>query len=162
MRWNDDSTTWVPMALLKNAEPLMLAEYAKSMKISREPTFLWWVPYTLYKRSRLLSKVKALLHKNNLKFGIEVPCNIKHTLQLDKVNNNNAWRHAISKEMSNVKIAFKFVPKDDNPPVGYKHIRCHLISVVKMDLPYFRCGELMIIKNVGIFRILCRNLACSF
>ena len=27
---------------------------------------------------------------------------------------------------------------------------------------YFRCGELMIIKNVGIFRIIFRNLACSF
>ena len=36
--------------------------------------------------------------------------------------------------MSNVKIAFKFVPKDDNPPVGYKQIRCHLIFDVKMDL----------------------------
>ena len=49
------------MVLLKNAEPIMLAEYAKSMKISREPAFLWWVPYTLHERSQLHSEVKAFL-----------------------------------------------------------------------------------------------------
>ena len=36
--------------------------------------------------------------------------------------------------MSNVKVAFKFIPKDRPPPVGYKQIRCHLIFDVKMDL----------------------------
>ena len=134
VRWNDNSTTWVPMGLLKNAEPLMLAEYAKTMKIDKEPAFLWWVPHTLRKKSRFLSKVKALLHKNNLKFGIEVPRNIKHALLLDKTNGDNTWRNAISKEISNVKVAFKFIPKAGPPPVGYKQIRCHLIFDVKMDL----------------------------
>ena len=93
-----------------------------------------WVQYTLRKRSRLLSKVQALKHKNNLKFGIEVPSNIKHALQLDKHNGDNAWSDAISKEMSNVKVSFKFVPKDDPPPVGYKQIKCHQIFDDKMDL----------------------------
>ena len=122
------------MGLLKNAEPLMLAEYAKTMKIDKEPAFLWWVLHTLRKTGRFLSKVKALLNKNNLKFGIEVPRNIKHALLLDKTNGDNAWRNAISKEMSNVKVAFKFIPKGRPPPVGYKQIRCHLIFDVKMDL----------------------------
>ena len=130
MRWNDDSTTWVPMGLLKNAEPIMLAEYAKTMKIGKEPAFLWWGPHTLHKRSHFLSKVKALLYKNNLKFGTEVPCNIKHALSLDKANGDNAWRKTISREMSTVKVAFKFMSKDNSLPVGYKQIRCHLIFVV--------------------------------
>ena len=97
VRWNDDSTTWVPMGLLKNTEPLMLAEYAKKMKIDKEPAFFWWVPHTLRKKSCFLSKVKALLHKNNLKIGIEVLHNIKHALLLDKTNGDNAWRNTISK-----------------------------------------------------------------
>ena len=134
VRWNDLSSTWVPMGLLKNAEPLMLAEYAKVMKLHLEPAFRWWVPHTLKKKSRFLSKVKALLHKNSLKFGVVVPRTIKHALQLDAENGNTLWKDAISKEMSNVKIAFKFKPKDDRPPVGFKQIRCHLIFDVKMDL----------------------------
>lgn len=134
VRWNDLSTTWVPLSLLKNAEPLLVAEYAKAMKIHLEPAFRWWVPHTLKKKSRFISKVKALLHKNNLKFGIVVPRTIKQALQLDTDNGNSFWKEAISKEMANVKVAFTFKSKDDHPPVGYKQIRCHLIFDVKMDL----------------------------
>lgn len=36
--------------------------------------------------------------------------------------------------MTNVKIAFKFLGKDDPPPVGHTGIRCHIIFDVKMDL----------------------------
>ena len=134
VRWNDDTTTWVPMGLLKNAEPIMLAEYARTMGIQSEPAFLWWTSHVLKKKSRLVSKVKALLHKNNLKFGIVVPRNIRHALQLDETNGNSHWQDAISKEMSNVKVAFSFKDKKEPPPVGFKQIRCHLIFDVKMDL----------------------------
>ena len=68
------------MSLLKNAEPLLLAEYTKAMRIHNEPAFLWWVPHILRKKSRFVSKVKSLMHKNNLKFGIVVPRNIKQAL----------------------------------------------------------------------------------
>ena len=104
------------------------------MKIHDEPAFLWWVPHVLRKASRLLSKVKTLYHKNNLKFGIEVPKSIRDDILLDKENRNTFWLDAISKEMTNVKIAFKFLGKDAHPPPGYKQIRCHIIFDVKMDL----------------------------
>ncbi len=134
VRWNDDSTCWVPMGLLKNAEPVMLAEYAKTINLQREPAFLWWVPSTLKYKSRLISKVKAVLHKNNMKFGIVVPRSIKHALQLDAHNGNSHWQDAIAKEMANVKVVFEFKSRGDSPPVGYKQICCHLIFDVKMDL----------------------------
>ena len=134
VRWNDQSTTWVPLSLLKNAEPLLVAEYAKAMAIHHEPAFRWWVNHTLKEKRRFISKVKALLHKNNLKFGIMVPRTIKQALQLDSENGNSFWKDAISKEMANVKIAFTFKKKEDRPPVGYKQIRCHLIFDVKRDL----------------------------
>jgi hypothetical protein len=45
----------------------------------------------------------------------------------------NFWRKAIDKEMRNVKPAFEF--RDDNKvPIGYKHIDCHMIFDVKLDL----------------------------
>ena len=108
IRWNDNSTTWVPLNLVKNGAPLLLAEYAKAMRIHLEPAFLWWVPHTLRHKSRLVSKVKTIFHKNNLKFGLEVPRSVAHALQLDKENNNDFWRCAIDKEMSGVKVALNF------------------------------------------------------
>ena len=134
IRWNDNSTTWVPLNLVKNGAPLLLAEYAKAMRIHLEPAFLWWVPHTLRHKSRLVSKVKTIFHKNNLKFGLEVPRNVAHALQLDKENNNDFWKCAIDKEMSGVKVAFKFLEKGVKAPVGFKGIHCHIIFDVKMDL----------------------------
>ena len=78
--------------------------------------------------------MKAIYHKNNLKFGLVVPRSIQEAIKIDTANNNTFWRDAINKEMSNVKIAFKFLDKGDPPPVGYKQIRCHIIFDIKMDL----------------------------
>ena len=44
---------------VKEASPIELAEYAVANKIDKEPAFAWWVPYTLKKRQRIISKVKA-------------------------------------------------------------------------------------------------------
>ena len=134
VRWMDDSTTWIPLRLLKNSEPLLLAEYAKTMEIHNEPAFRWWVPHVLRRRSRLVSKVKSLYHKNNMRFGIIVPTSIKEALRLDAINGSTHWRDAISKEMRNVKVAFNFLEKGARPPPGYKRIHCHIIFYVKMDL----------------------------
>ena len=60
--WNGNSTTWVPLRLVKNDAPLLLVQYAKTMKIHLKPAFHWWLPHTLHQGSRLLSKVKTLFH----------------------------------------------------------------------------------------------------
>ena len=39
IRWNDDSTTWVPLSIIKNCEPLLLAEYANRMNINHKSIF---------------------------------------------------------------------------------------------------------------------------
>jgi len=134
VRWNDDQTTWVPMNIVKNCEPLLLAEYASRMNIIQESVFQWWVPHILSQKKRLLHKIKTIYHKNDLKFGIRVPKSIIEALALDKANNNKLWEQAINLEMTNVKIAFKFLDKGAPPPVGHKGIRCHIIFDVKMDL----------------------------
>jgi len=134
VRWNDDQTTWVPMNIVKNCEPLLLAEYASRMNIIQESVFQWWVPHILSQKKRLLNKIKTIYHKNDLKFGIRVPKSIIEALALDKANNNKLWEQAINLEMTNVKIAFKFLDKGAPPPVGHKGIRCHIIFDVKMDL----------------------------
>ena len=40
---------------------------------------------------------------------------------------------AISKEMTNVRVAFEILKDGDRAPIGHKHINCHLIYDVKME-----------------------------
>ena len=55
----DDSTHWVPLRDVKEANPIEMAEYAAANGIYGEPAFNWWVSYVLRKRERIISKAKA-------------------------------------------------------------------------------------------------------
>ena len=59
IKWKDESTTWMDMKDVKEANPIELAEYAVASKIDDEPAFAWWVPYVLKKREHIISKAKA-------------------------------------------------------------------------------------------------------
>ena len=41
---------------LKASYPVEIAEYAVANRLVEEPAFEWWVPYTLKKRGRIISK----------------------------------------------------------------------------------------------------------
>ena len=69
-----------------------------------------------------------------MKYGILIPSNVREALQFDKDNGNTYWHDAIQKEMQNSKIAFELLGMGEQPPPGYKRIRCHLNFEVKMDL----------------------------
>ena len=59
LQWKDGSTTWEALKDVKNAYPVQLAEYAHQKQITKEPAFIWWVPHTLKKRERTISKTKS-------------------------------------------------------------------------------------------------------
>ena len=92
------------------------------MNIHKEPAFIFWVPRTLYSSNRILKKLKTAYHKNNLNFGLVVSCSIQNAERIDAINNNTFWRDAINNEMSNIKIAFKFLDSGNPLPVGFKQI----------------------------------------
>ena len=51
--------------------PLEVAEYAIANKIQEEPAFAWWVPFTIKKRERFISKLKSKYWQRTHKYGIE-------------------------------------------------------------------------------------------
>jgi hypothetical protein len=58
---------------------------------------------------------------------------VAEALKVHRDTGTNFWRKAVDKEMKNVMPAFKF--RDDNQvPVGYNYIDCHMIFDVKLDL----------------------------
>jgi hypothetical protein len=72
--------------------------------------------------------------KRTHKFGIEVPKTVnEEALELDKKNGNTLWADEISKEMKNVRVAFKILPDGQSAPIGYQKIPCHMIFDVKME-----------------------------
>jgi hypothetical protein len=93
----------------------------------------WWVPFTLKKRNRFLSKVKSKYWQQTHKYGIEIPKSVKHALELDQKNGDNQWWDAIMTEMANVRVAFQvFDGERKQLPPGYQEIKCHMIFDVKL------------------------------
>ena len=134
VEYADGSTSWVPLKDLKESNPIETAEFAVSRNIQDEPAFAWWVTHVLRKRAAIIKRVNARTAKKNMKFGILIPDNIAHAIQLDTENGNKFWEKSIEKEVSNVKIALLLLEHDEPIPVGSKHITYHFIFDVKFDL----------------------------
>jgi hypothetical protein len=136
VQWLDGSTSWQSLKDLKESYPLQVAEYAVIQGIDNEPAFNWWVTFVLKKRERIIKAVKgrqAKYLKTNYKFGIEVPRTVKEAYELDKKNGNTLWADSIKKEMENVRTAFRIMDDGEVIPIGYQHIRCHMIFDVKRE-----------------------------
>ena len=134
VNWKDGSQSWVPLKDIKESNPIEVAEFVTAKDIANEPAFIWWVPYTLRKRERIVSAVESRLKVKTHKFGVEVPRSVEHAYSLDERNNNTYWRDAIKKEMTNVSVAFDFLDDDEKLPVHFKRLGVHLIFDVKMDM----------------------------
>lgn len=134
IRWKDGTTSWHSMSELKESNPVLVAEYAKSADIAEEPAFAWWVPHVLRKRDRIIKSAKKRVIWHTHKYGIEVPRNVQHALEIDRRNGNTVWQDAIRKEMKTVDDCFDYLPHGQQLPPGYTEIGCHIIFDVKMSL----------------------------
>jgi Reverse transcriptase (RNA-dependent DNA polymerase) len=133
VRWNDESTTWVPLKDIKESNPVEVAEYAVHMKLVSEPAFAWWMPFVIKKRDRLIKAVKKRYFRKHQKFGIELPKTVKRALEIDKETNTTFWADAIKKEMKGVWKAFDILDEGAATPVGHTKITCHMVFDIKPD-----------------------------
>ena len=74
---------------VKEASPIELDEYVVANRIDDKPAFAWWVPYTLRKRNRIISKVKTKYWKTTHKYGVRLPKNAAEALKIDQENGND-------------------------------------------------------------------------
>jgi hypothetical protein len=133
VEWKDGTTTWVCLADVKESNPVEVAKYAIAQGIHDEPAFLWWVPYTIKRRNRIIGAINARYHKQTHKFGIEIPKNYDECVRLNTINGNALWQDAVRDKMKKVCIAFKQLRPGEVVPPTYQQIRCHLIFDVKME-----------------------------
>jgi hypothetical protein len=133
VHWKDQLTSWEQLADLKESNPVVVAEYAVSRDIHKEPAFAWWVPYTMKKRNRILAAVQARYHKKTHKFGIRMPKSVQEAYTIDKSNGNEDWRKSIQKEMNDVMIAFQVLEDTEDVPIGHEYVKCRVIFDLKME-----------------------------
>lgn len=132
--WKNGREEWIPLSILKESNPIEVAEFAVAHKIDEEPAFCWWVPFTLRKRDSIISAVKARVKRVTHKYGVEIPRTVQEAYALDKKNGNTLWRDALTKEMSNLRVAFDILDRGVNPPPGYTKASGHIIFDVRMTL----------------------------
>ena len=133
VQWKSGEEQWIPLKVLKESNPVEVADYAAANDLLNEPAFKWWANYILRKRDQIVAKVVSRVKKKTHKYGVQIPRSVKDAYELDRINGNNLWRTAIAKEMENVSIAFEIMDDDEALPAGYKPASCHLIFDVKMD-----------------------------
>ncbi len=133
VQWKSGEEQWIPLRILKESNPVEVADYAASNELLNELAFKWWAPYTLRKRDQIVSKVVSRVKKKTHKYGVQIPKSVIDAYELDRINDNDLWRKAIAKEMENMSIAFEIMDDDEVLPSGYKPASCHLIFDVKMD-----------------------------
>jgi hypothetical protein len=133
VEWKDGSTSWERLANLKESNPVEVAEYATTHGKENEPAFLWWVPYTLRRRNRIIAAVNNRYHKRTHKFGIMVPKTFEDCLRIDRENGDTKWQDAMRKEMRKVKVAFQVLDDGTLAPPTFQEIRCHLVYDIKME-----------------------------
>eukprot|EP00978_Attheya_sp_CCMP212_P044367 scaffold308232_cov43-Attheya_sp.AAC.2 len=59
VKWKDGSSDWLPLADLKESDPVQTVEYAVANRLENEPAFAWWVKETINRRDQIISQVKT-------------------------------------------------------------------------------------------------------
>jgi hypothetical protein len=128
----DGTTSLDPLRTLKEANPVEIAECAVANKISSIPTFVWWLPFTIQKRDRIVEAVNKRYLSRTHKFGIAVPKIVAEALDLHRISGTMYWRDAINLEAKNLDGTFQELEEDEQVPVGYQFVKCHMFFDVKV------------------------------
>ena len=96
-QWKDGTNLWVPLRDMKESHGIQTVEYTEASELIDKPSFAWWDPFTLKKKTKIIYKVKSRMKKVTHKYGLEVPRNVTHAYELEKRNNNTLYSDAIKK-----------------------------------------------------------------
>jgi hypothetical protein len=130
---NNGLHQWIALKILKESNPVKVAEYTIARDIADKPAFAWWVPYKLRKCNVIVLAMNSRLQKNSHKFGIELPRSVQEALEIDQKNGNTLWADSLTKEMSSVYVAFEILGPNKHAPPGWHQVSWHIILDVKMD-----------------------------
>ncbi len=139
VKWTNGGCQWIPLKILKESNPVQVAEYVVARNIADEPAFAWWIHYVLWKRDVIVSKFNARVRQTMHKYGIEMQAPGKNTIanaiELDRQNGNTFWINSLGKEMGNLIliVAFEINNPGEKAPPGWFKTTGHIVWYVKID-----------------------------
>ena len=111
-----------------------MTEFVTTRGIDQEPTFNWWILYTLHRRDIIIARVNKRIKWVSHKYGVEVLTSIERIHKFDTANGNTFWRDAIIKEMVNLKVAFDIFHKGQTLLPGYIKDSGYLVFDIRVTL----------------------------
>jgi hypothetical protein len=139
IEWENGEVTTEPLDVIAGDDPITCAIYARENDLLDKPG---------WKRFRKLARCqKKLFHMANqaklrsfrtapkYMYGVEIPRDYQHALELNQRNGNTLWQDCTALELAQLKEyrAFKDVGFGAAPPDGYKKILVHLVYACKHD-----------------------------
>jgi hypothetical protein len=133
--WATGERTWQTLTSLKDSNPYEVAQYAEKHGLLEEPAFSYWARQVLKKAKRWINAAKKRRKDNRYKYGVQIPRNMAHAIELDEQNGNKLWQDAIAKEMNTLHKmqVFEILKQGERAPKDYKRIPMWIIFDVKMD-----------------------------
>ena len=134
VQWKDGSTSWEHLHDLKRIQSsggCQILHFQSSL--TKEPAFIWWVPFALKRRDRIIKATQTRYQQKWQKYGIEIPKSVHRALEIGQETGTDFWRKALQLEMSKILPAVKILDKNEAKLVGYQQIPCHIVFDVKMD-----------------------------
>ena len=139
VNWENGEISYEPLSIIGKSDPVTVAIYAKENDLLRLDG---WKKFTklAHRQKKLLrmanqAKLQSFRTAPIYHFGIFVPRNHQHAMELDRVNGNSLWREAELTELDSIDEYGIFRDISNGiKPKGYKKIRYHIVYAVKHDL----------------------------
>jgi hypothetical protein len=157
VKWDNGSITWEHMEMIKKDDPVLLAIYAKERNLSHSHGWRW--ARKMLKSNKRFARALKLLkgqvaHGPKYKFGVLIPRNKKHALQIDKENGNTLWADSMDAEIQVLLEfeTFRILPKgqmDWPDKEKYTYVPLHLylmlssIFVENADVSLVETGRIL-------------------
>jgi hypothetical protein len=137
IEWENGEVTTEPLSTFAQDNPVPCALYAQEKGLLDLPG---WKRFKLLARHqkklfRMANQVKLHSFKTAPKYmyGIEIPRDYQHALELDARNGNTLWQKCTALELAQLKVYHTFKNMGHGIPEGYKKIRIHLVYACKHD-----------------------------
>ena len=139
VNWDSGESTYEPLNVIAHDDPVSCALYAKDNNLLEEDGWKRFkkIAKRQKKLKRLLNQAKlhSYCHRKVHKFGVLVPRNHQHAMELDRENGNTKWLDAENLELKQIHYYDTFINKGkmSQPLTGYKKIKVHFVYDVKHD-----------------------------
>ena len=88
-----------PFERLQGFQPSGSSRFSSARGIKSGPTFVWWLPFTLRNRDKIISAIIARTNRVSHNYGVQLPSTVQEAYDLDEANGNTLWHNYLNKEM---------------------------------------------------------------